>query len=113
MKNKIKKLIPFSVGFLPMMALAATDVKSLITSLGGVFNAIIPLLMVAATVFFLWGVLQFVTSGGDEDKRKEGRDHIIYGLIGLFIMVAVWGLVGAIADTFGLPTTTGIPTGPQ
>ncbi|MBI2628060.1 MAG: hypothetical protein HYW71_01325 [Candidatus Niyogibacteria bacterium] len=51
------------------------------------------------------GVLQFVTSGGDEEKRKEGRDHIIYGLIGLFIMVAVWGLVNAIAGTFGAEIT--------
>ena len=107
MKNKIKKLIPLSVGFLPLITLAATDtIQGLIDKLGGVFNAIIPLLMVAATVFFLWGVLQFVTSGGDEDKRKEGRDHIIYGLIGLFIMVAVWGLVGAIQGTFNLTGTS-------
>ena len=109
MKNKIKKLIPISAGFLPLLAMAAT-VTDLIDNLGGVFNAVIPLLMVAATVFFLWGVLQFVTSGGDEDKRKEGRENIIYGLIGLFIMVAVWGLVNAIAGTFGLETTKGIPT---
>ena len=104
MKNKIKKLIPLSVGFLPMLAMAMT-VQDLIDSLGSIFNAIIPLLMVAATVFFLWGVLQFVTSGGDDEKRKEGRDHIIYGLIGLFIMVAVWGLVGAIQGTFSLTET--------
>ena len=108
MKNKIKKLIPLSVGFLPMLAMAMT-VQDLIDSLGSIFNAIIPLLMVAATVFFLWGVLQFVTSGGDDEKRKEGRDHIIYGLIGLFIMVAVWGLVNAIAGTFNMTTTKDIP----
>src|SRR3989338_3493022 len=107
MKNKIKKLIIISAGFLPIMALAVTDIKTgIIDKLAAIFNSIIPLLMVAATVFFLWGVLQFVTSGGDEDKRKEGRDHIIYGLIGLFIMVAVWGLVGAIQGTFELTDST-------
>ena len=102
MKNKIKKLIPLSVGFLPMLAMAVNLQTDIIDNLIKIFNTIIPLLMIAATVFFLWGVLQFVTSGGDEEKRKEGRDHIIYGLIGLFVMVAVWGLVGAIQGTFQL-----------
>jgi|SRR3989344_3308717 len=119
MKSKIKKLIPLGISLMPMLLVAAqtqqisfTEAKKtkgigkLFADLGGVFNAVIPLLMVAATVFFLWGVLQFVTSGGDEDKRKEGRDHIIYGLIGLFIMVAVWGLVGAIQGTFELTDST-------
>lgn len=113
MKNKIKKLIPLSIGFLPLLAMAIDIKTDIIDKLIGIFNALIPLLMVVATVFFLWGVLQFVTSGGDEDKRKEGRDHIIYGLIGLFIMVAVWGLVGAIQGTFGLTSPAGIPTGPK
>ncbi|MBI2628062.1 MAG: hypothetical protein HYW71_01335 [Candidatus Niyogibacteria bacterium] len=98
MKNKIKKLIPISAGFSPLLAMAASTIEDLIYKIGGIFNAIIP------------GVLQFVTSGGDEEKRKEGRDHIIYGLIGLFIMVAVWGLVNAIAGTFGFTTTKDIPT---
>ncbi len=120
MKSKIKKLIPPGIILIPVLAIAAQPILSTFTTnetqglgkifkdLGGIFNAIIPLLMVAATVFFLWGVLQFVTSGGDEDKRKEGRDHIIYGLIGLFIMVAVWGLVGAIQGTFNLTETTNV-----
>ena len=113
--KKIKKLIPLSVGFLPMLAMATTlsfskqlgnsGIGKFINDIKGILNAVIPLLMIAATVFFLWGVLQFVTSGGDEEKRKEGRDHIIYGLIGLFVMVAVWGLVGAIQGTFGLRET--------
>ncbi|MEK9183501.1 MAG: pilin [Patescibacteria group bacterium] len=117
-KLRIKKLIPLGISLMPALAIAATiglptqvtsdttGIGKIFKDLGGVFNAIIPLLMVAATVFFLWGVLQFVTSGGDEDKRKEGRDHIIYGLIGLFIMVAVWGLVGAIQGTFNLTGTS-------
>ncbi|MBI2628061.1 MAG: hypothetical protein HYW71_01330 [Candidatus Niyogibacteria bacterium] len=81
MKSKIKKLIPLGISLMPMLAAAALAIPSyqadegtgfgkILKTIGGIFNAIIPLLMVAATVFFLWGVLQFVTSGGDEGRAS-------------------------------------------
>src|SRR3989344_3338669 len=46
---------------------------------------IIPILFAIATIVFLWGVILYITAGGDEEKRKEGRNYIIFGLIGFFV----------------------------
>lgn len=60
------------------------------------------LLIGLAVVFFLVGVVKFMVSAGDETKRKEGRTMMIYGIIGLFVMVSVWGLVNLLSNTFDL-----------
>ena len=40
-----------------------------------------------------------------EVTEKEARNVMIYGIIGLFVMVAVWGLVNVLINTFGLSTS--------
>lgn len=51
------------------------------------------LLFAAAAVVFLWGVVEFIANQENEDKKKSGRRHIFWGLVGLAIMFAVNGLV--------------------
>lgn len=63
---------------------------------------VIPVLLSVALVIFLWGVLKYVSSGDDEEKRNSGRNFIVYGIIGLFVMVSVWGLVAVLNRTFGI-----------
>ena len=89
-----------------------TSFSSLIDKVVDVLGKIVPLLIGLAVVVFLYGVLKFITAAGDETKRKEGKDVIIYGIIGLFVMVSVWGLVNLILGTFTLspamPTMPGL-----
>jgi hypothetical protein len=62
--------------------------------------AIIPLIFAVAFFFFLWGVFQFMIATTAE-KRKEGRQRIWWGLIALFVMVSVWGIIKILSDTVG------------
>lgn len=62
----------------------------------------VPLLIAVAVVVFLYGVVKYITAGGSEEKRAEARMTMIYGIIGLFVMVAIWGLVGILLNTFGI-----------
>ncbi|MBI1999463.1 MAG: hypothetical protein HYS74_02305 [Parcubacteria group bacterium] len=63
---------------------------------------LVPLLVALALVVFLWGVFRYVVATGAEDK-STAQNVIIAGLIGLFVMLGVWGLVGIIAQTVGVP----------
>ncbi|MEK7162538.1 MAG: hypothetical protein AAB730_01610 [Patescibacteria group bacterium] len=84
----------------------------IIARITALLDSVLPLLFILATIVFLWGVILYITAGGDEEKRKEGRNYIIYGLIGLFVMVAVWGIVNIMIGFFfpdGLPRTLEIP----
>src|SRR3989344_1345476 len=77
---------------------------------GGALNVIITFLFLVATVMFLFGVLRYITAGGDEEKVKEGRNMILYGIIGLAVMIALWAFVNVgINFFFGDGTSIGIP----
>jgi hypothetical protein len=58
-------------------------------------------------VSFLYGIALYISRAGDEGKRKEGVQFMTYGIIGLFVMVSVWALVGILSGTIGEPI--GIP----
>lgn len=76
-------------------------------------RAVWPLLISIAVIVFIVGVIKYVANGDDESKRTEGRNFMIYGIIGLFVMVSVWGLVGVLQGTFGIGTSTFIPQLPE
>ena len=111
-----KKLIGLSslVGFAPFVALAqSTTIQSTIGVIGNIFSTLIPVLIVLGVVYFVWGVVTYVISS-DEEAKKTGRNRMIYGIIGLVVIVAMWGLVGIVKRTFDLdqPTNISIPTVP-
>lgn len=67
-----------------------------------ILNPLILLLFALATVYFLWGTFKFLKGGSDDMAREEGRNHMVYGVIGIFIMVSVWGIINVIKSTFGI-----------
>jgi hypothetical protein len=68
---------------------------------------VIPGIFMLAFVVFLWGVLKFMRSSSQTDKQ-DAKQYIIGGLIGLFIMVSVWGIIRIINTTFGISSE--VPT---
>lgn len=108
-KHILTKLAIGSSALLPFIA-QAQDISSALTTVQTLLNSIIPVLMILATIVFLWGVIKYITAGGDEEALKTGRAYMIFGLIGLFVMVAVWGIVVLLINTFGVGGV-GIPTG--
>ncbi len=105
--KKILSLV--STSFLPMVAFAApvTDIDSFINVTGNLMNKVAPLIIGVAFLWFLWGVVKYVTAGDNEDTQKESRNMMIYGIIALFVMTSVWGLVNVLAGTFQLSGTSG------
>ncbi|HEY4502969.1 MAG TPA: pilin [Candidatus Paceibacterota bacterium] len=64
-------------------------------------NSVLPVLVALGVVYLVWGVVQYVIGDSDEAKKK-GKDKIIFGIIGLVVIVGLWGLVYIVLDTFGL-----------
>ena len=69
----------------------------------------VPFLIAIAVLVFLIGVVRFVGAGDNEELRKSGRDVMIFGIIVLFVMVSVWGIVGLVYSSF-LPGSVSLPT---
>lgn len=66
-----------------------------------ILNPIIGLLIAIAVVFFLYGVLEFIMGADNAEKKETGKRHMIWGIIGLFIMVAVFGIMNLLASFWG------------
>ncbi len=86
------------------------DLQGLISSAGDMLNRVIPVLIALALVVFFWGLVKYIMSG----KAKGAKDIMIAGLLGLFVMVSVWGIIGIAQRTLlggsgASQTPSGIP----
>lgn len=64
-----------------------------------IINPIIELLFVVAVVVFAYGVFQMIWHKADADAHTKGRNSMLGGIIGMFIMLSAWGIVYLIANT--------------
>ena len=73
--------------------------------LGAAFSAIIGLLTVISSLYFIFqlvtGAVQWISSGGEKSGLQQARDKITNGLIGLVIVVASIAIVSVIGTFLG------------
>lgn len=109
--SKLKKTIVWLIGLAPVLVFAQEPtIKGVIEAVTKLLGSVIPILMVLATAVFFWGVIKYLGAAGLIVKKegasvkriKEAKNIIIYGVIGLFLAVAMWGIARVIASTFGL-----------
>lgn len=75
-----------------------------------IINPIIGVLAAAALVYFLWGLTMFILNAGNESKRGEYKQHLLWGLIGLVVMVSAYALIEVGLRTFGVDSGD-VPSG--
>lgn len=68
------------------------------TASSAIINPIINLMIAVAVLFFLFGVWEFIAGAGSDDKRETGKKHMVWGVIGLFIMISVWGIMAVLSN---------------
>lgn len=107
MHRLLKFSLSTSLFLTPALVLAADSdgVFKFISMIKALIEGLIPVVIGLAVLAFLWGVLKYVVAK-DEDAQKEARGVMLYGIIALFVMVSVWGLVNILGDTLDLSNTT-------
>ncbi len=77
-----------------------TALNSFITKLSTlIVNPLIKLMFAAALIVFLWGVFDYIKNADNADDRETGRSHIIWGLVGMLIMVSVFTIIEIALNT--------------
>jgi uncharacterized membrane protein len=105
----MKKLVAIIavIAAFPALALAQSqdgnfdNVFGAVDTIMKLITMLIPIVIGAAVLLFLFGILRFVFAGSDDD-RKKARGFMILGIVSLAVMVSVWGLVRFLQSTFGL-----------
>jgi len=63
-----------------------------------IVNPVIGIIFVVALAVFIWGIVEFIWNAANEEKRTTGKQHIIWGLVGLLIMATVKGILEIIQN---------------
>ena len=75
------------------------NLSGLVTTLISCFLTPISYLLVSLSiVIFALGVFKFIKAEGD--GKQGGREFMFFGIIGIFVMVSLWGLVNILQNTF-------------
>jgi predicted membrane protein len=107
-----KVLAGVVVGLVPLLALAQGTIISVIGKVKGILDAVVPVIIGLAVIYFLWNVAKYVLSA---DGKEEARTGMIWGIIGIVVMVSVWGLVALVQNSFDIRGTSAqnVPTLPN
>jgi uncharacterized membrane protein YcfT len=70
-----------------------------------IVNPLIMLLFALALAYFLWGVFGFISNQENEEKKNEGKKHMLWGIIGITIMMGVWTILGIVLNTLGISSS--------
>lgn len=99
---------------LPLAASAQTlqPLANLIGAIARLVGALVPILITLALVAFFWGLVRYLMGAGGKGGHQKGKDLMIWGLVSLFVMVSVWGIVRLAQDALGVNPNAGA-TSPQ
>ena len=109
-----KKYYLFAVAsvtaLVPAVAMAQGNFQNLIglaESALDVTNIVLVIVFVLALLVFAWGIVKYITAAGDPAKVKEARGFLWWGILGVFVLAAMFGIVQFIGNSFGIDTSGG------
>ena len=119
----VKKVLGLllAVYLLPTLALAQEsgqfdNVEGLIESGSRIVGMLIPIVFALGLLFFFWGLAKFILSAGNPEAASSGKHLMIWGVLALFVMASIWGIVNFLGESFGIsfdetftPPTVDIP----
>lgn len=115
MKKALALTSATSAAFLlPLVSFAAinnvSDAGSFI--INTINNVLVPVLFAVAFIVFLWGAFYtFIVGATSEEAKEKGKSLMLWGLIGFFVMVSIWGLVNLLTNSVTFGNTQGVTGG--
>ncbi len=67
-----------------------------------IINPLILLVFAGGFFFFMYGLVNFLWNSREGEIATEGKQHMLWGVVGMFIMVSVYGIITIITGTFGI-----------
>ena len=91
--------------------IAYAGLDSFLTNVGReIINPLISLLFALAVMYFLYGMFEFIAGGDNDEKKTDGKNHMLWGVVGITIMMGVWTILKIVLNTLeieGIKPETG------
>lgn len=82
------------------------DADDIVTFLYRWGNMALNGLIFFAVLYIVWTIVRYVVMSGDAEKRDEAKSQIMWGIIGLVVILSIWGIVNIIRSTFNTGPNT-------
>lgn len=89
------------IGAMPQDAYAQS-VQNIIYEVGRAIDFLLPVAVSLALLTFIWGLIKYLWRLDNEEARKQGKSLMTYGILALFVMVSIWGIVIFIGRSIGI-----------
>lgn len=96
----MKKFAIAALSFAPFVASAQSlsNLETLLRSVGRLIDIALPIVVAVGLLAFFWGLVKYIFT----EAKEAGTKLMIWGLVALFVMVSVWGLVRFIGNALGI-----------
>lgn len=102
MRHHLLAPVSFALALVPMVALAAgapRNLGDLAAMLAGLLNTGTAVLVLIAIVIFFWGVVASLWKQNQGNAKAGAWKIIMWGVIAIFVMVSIWGIIGLLQET--------------
>ena len=66
---------------------------ALLGAIASIVGALVPILVTLALAVFFWGLVRYLWGEKGVLNHEEGKKLMQWGLVTLFVMVSVWGII--------------------
>ncbi len=78
------------------------NIENIVEAIGNLVSLATPIVVGLALLVFFWGLVKFIFASADDDKRDDGKRLMIWGIIALFVIVSIAGIINFIQDAVGV-----------
>ena len=86
-----------------------TNIQSFLCAFSGLISTATGILAALALLVFFWGLVKYIAKADDEKAKESGKNTMVWGIIALFVMFSVFGLVRFLQNSFGIDENRGAP----
>lgn len=91
--------LPTTNYLLPIISMSGEQILSnVVTEL---FSPLYQAAVGVAILYFLYGVAKYVLDLNNPEKKTFGRSHLLWGMVGLFIILSVGGILSSLNSALG------------
>jgi hypothetical protein len=104
----MKKYVPYIVmsvvvlASVPLFAFADNPLEEIILRFAGIIQMLIVVAASLALLVFMWGIVKYIAAAGDEKSQVSAKNTMVYGVIGLFVLFSVFGIVEFLQESFDI-----------
>ncbi|MBI4068274.1 hypothetical protein HY413_02600 [Candidatus Kaiserbacteria bacterium] len=89
-----------ALSFFPVVALAAANTfQELAFDVVEILDTATFTLIIFGVVVYFWGIATNIPHFGDEKGAEKQKSFFFWGLVVLFIMVSIWGIIQLLQNT--------------